>query len=116
MRIFLSFCPPSYCSYSHCATSEIGRLPSAELEKDRGGAKSISAFLLELSARLPRLVFQHLVLLSVHLDGEVRVFSHTYSLTNVCRTTNSLFPLYCLLLFFSARVGSLTTCAMESLP
>ena len=50
---------------------EIGRLSGADLDKDRGGAKALSTFLLELASRQPRLVFGQLAVLMAHLDGEV---------------------------------------------
>lgn len=49
---------------------EIGRINPKDLGRDANGSKNLAAFLVELSERLPKEMYQNISVLIPHLDGE----------------------------------------------
>jgi condensin complex subunit 1 len=53
--------------------SEVSRISAKDVAQDSSGAKNVSAFIVEVAERLPKLMLPSISLLLVHLDGEVRL-------------------------------------------
>lgn len=52
---------------------EIARISSKDLERDANGSKNIASFLIELSERIPKQMYQNISLVISHLDGDAYI-------------------------------------------